>query len=103
MLGFLSTEGKFHECINGWHIVTADNILKGTYNISCNNTVDTLCKLGWVAIQSGFIGFTGDDIMMSPELTNSQKDWLESHRDKFNLYQTEALDRCLEADKLIHG
>lgn len=101
--GFLSPDGILYECGLWLHEYKADTILKDKYDRVSNNSVDLLCKLGWVVIQSGFVGFSGDSIMMSPELTERQKTWLYDNKDKFNKYQLDALERCFEVDELLYN
>ena len=102
MLGFLSPTGELTECLPHGHMELADSILEHLYNSTSNTPVDTLCKLGWVVVQARFVGFAGDDISNSPELTGAQKEWLEINRDNMNGEQRDCCTRCLEYNTLVY-
>ena len=102
MLGFVSPEGKFYECGYFEHIKLADELLNKVYNQQSNNPVDKLCKNGWVIIQSSFIGFSGDDMYHTPQLTKEQKDWFEENSQKISYDQQISLNLCLEINGMLY-
>ena len=101
MLGFLSPSGEFHECGQYWHIELADKLLQKHYGICQVNSVDNLCRLGWVAIQDSFVGFAGSAIQHEPQLTESQKTWLIENRKDMSIQQNKSIDLCLEVDDVL--
>lgn len=102
MLGFVSPEGKFYECGYSKHIKLADKLLNDVYKQQSNNPVDKLCKLGWVVLQSSFIGFAGDDAYSTPQLTKEQKSWLEEHGEQMTFDQRTGLNLCLEINDMLY-
>lgn len=83
MLGFLSPFGIFFKCKYFEHLSLADTLLKDVYKKESNNSVDMLCKHNWVVIQSSFIGFAGDDVYYTLQLTRQQKEWLIDYKDYY--------------------
>lgn len=102
MLGFLSPFGKFFKCGYFEHMSLADTLLKDVYKEESNNPVDKLCKHGWVAIQSSFIGFAGDNTYHTPQLTFEQKEWLKDHEDIFSYDQKIGLQMCIEINDMLY-
>ena len=86
-LGFLSPEGKFYECGFIDHLSLADKLLDKIYKQQSNNPVDKLCKCGWIAIQSCFIGFAGDDAYHTPKITKEQRKWLYDNKNELTYDQ----------------
>lgn len=101
MLGFLSPDAKLYTCEFYEHMKLADKLLEEVYKESSNTPTEKLCKHGWVVIQSGFVGFAGDDLYITPKLTYEQRQWLEEHREEFSYNQTFGLNLCLEYDDLL--
>lgn len=102
MLGFLSPFGKFFKCKYFEHLLLADTLLKDVYKKESNNPVDTLCKYGWVVIQSSFVGFAGDDAYHTPQLTREQREWLIDHKDILSYEQNIGLELCIEINDMIY-
>ena len=100
VLGFISPGGEFYECDRYNHMNTANRILGNEYGIECNTPVDTLSSLGWVVIQSGFVGFVGNDIDSIPSLTNEQKDFLLLNLHEFNSLQRLSCEMCIDISEL---
>lgn len=101
MLGFVSPDGKFYECECFGHISLADKLLKEIYRQQSNNPVDKLCKLGWVVIQSSFVGFAGDNTYHTPQLTKEQKQWLKEKESIMSYEQHIGLKLCLEINEML--
>lgn len=101
MLGFLSPEAKFFKCDFCGHLDLADELLYKMFKESSNRPVEKLCKHGWIVIQSGFVGFVGDNLYITPKLTYEQKKWLEGHREEFSYSQLIGLDICIELDEMM--
>ena len=99
MLGFLSPNGELYSCNMYGHITLADKILKEKYNIECNLSVEKLCSKGWIAIQSGFIGFTGD-LCSSLIFTKEQDEFLLSNMDEFSYGQQISLKTTMEISNM---
>lgn len=102
MLGFLSPEGKFYDCQYFAHISLADKLLGEVYKQQSSNSVDKLCRLGWVVVQSSFIGFASDVRYHTPQLTREQKQWLEENKDKMSYSQHIGLELCLELNEMLY-
>lgn len=102
MLGFLSPFGKFFKCEYFGHLSLADTLLKDVYKKESNNPVDTLCKYGWVIIQSSFVGFAGDDAYHTPQLTREQREWLIDHKNILSHDQNIGLDLCIEINDMLY-
>lgn len=66
------------------------------------NSMDKLCKFGWVVIQSSFIGFAGDDAYHTPQLTREQKQWLKENESNMSYDQRIGLELCLEINEMLY-
>jgi hypothetical protein len=82
------------------HITLADNILKEQYGIECNLSVEKLCSLGWIAIQSGFIGYTGAQVI-NLIFTKEQEEFLLNKYDEFSYGQQVSLKTTLEISNML--
>ena len=102
MLGFISPDGKFYKCEYYAHMKLADELLEKIYKQQSNKPVDKLCKLGWVVLQSSFVGFAGDDGYYTPQLTREQKQWLEENEQNMSYDQRIGLKLCLEIDEMLY-
>ena len=98
MLGFLSPFGKFFKCEYFEYLSLADILLKDIYKEESNNSVDKLCKYGWVVIQSSFIGFAVDDPNHTSQLTSEQIEWLIDHRNVLSYDQKIGLELCIKTN-----
>ncbi|MBO5435931.1 hypothetical protein J6A31_09065 [bacterium] len=98
MLGFLSPSGKFHECNYYGHLDLANTLLQTHYHSTRNDEVETLCDLGWVVIQSTFIGFAGN---RHRTYTLAQEQWFDEHYNKLSTDQKRVYDDTRELSDLL--
>ena len=62
VLGFVAPFGEFYECLPFEHIKLANALLEKMYKAQNANSVDRLCRLGWIVLEKDFVGFIDDDI-----------------------------------------
>lgn len=103
VLGFVAPFGEFYECLPFEHIKLANTLLEKMYKAQNANSVDRLCRLGWIVLEKDFVGFIDDDIHNICPLTNSQKQWLKENREKMPVSRRLLLDKCLEIDEMLYG
>lgn len=57
VLGFVAPFGEFYECLPFEHIKLANDLLEKMYKAQNANSVDRLCRLGWIVLEKDFVGF----------------------------------------------